>query len=196
MISAALNVSDTASPGVLSSGVSNPGSRLPDMAPQSPIVQQFGPELVDRLVSMSIENASVDFRETLIQSKLEFERQALELSSERAMYEQRLALLSGQREIANEQALAEIFDAESVRVAGELNSAWNDVEEILAQANLERISHDKALFRFLPTPEQEMASASVINQRSIIMLAAALVGGMMLGLLGFAVSRAVGDRPV
>jgi hypothetical protein len=143
---------------------------------------------------MSIENASVDFRETLINSKLEFERQALELSSQRAVYEQRLALLSGRLDIPNQDSLGEIFDAESDRVASELNAAWNDVEQILAQANLERISHDKELFRFLPTRNQVSESPSVINQRSIIMLAAAAIGGMMLGMFGFMISRAISNR--
>lgn len=194
VIDEALNARGSTSGSMMPDAVSDPALTTQGAAPQSPVVQQFGPELVDRLVSMSIENASVDFRETLIQSKLEFEREALELSSERAMYEQRLALLSGQREIPNRESLAEIFDIESIRVAGELNSAWNDVEQILAQANLERVSHDKELFRFLPTPEQESGGASVINQRSIILLAAALIGGMMLGMVGFMISRAVRAR--
>jgi hypothetical protein len=75
-----------------------------------------------------------------------------------------------------------------------LNAAWNDVEQILAQANLERISHDKELFRFLPTRNQVSESPSVINQRSIIMLAAAAIGGMMLGMFGFMISRAISNR--
>jgi hypothetical protein len=34
----------------------------------------------------------------------------------------------------------------------------------------------------------------VINQRSIIMLAAAAIGGMMLGMFGFMISRAISNR--
>lgn len=102
--------------------------------------------------------------------------------------------LSGRLDIPNQDSLGEIFDAESDRVASALNAAWNDVEQILAQANLERISHDKELFRFLPTRNQVIESASVINLRSIIMLAAAVLGGMMLGMFGFMTSRAIGNR--
>jgi hypothetical protein len=194
VIDAALNTRGSASGPVMAAAVGAPSLGMQEIAAQTSVVQQFGPELVDRLVSMSIENASVDFRETLINSKLEFERQALELSSQRAVYEQRLALLSGRLDIPNQVSLGEIFDAESDRVASELNAAWNDVEQILAQANLERISHDKELFRFLPTRNQVSESPSVINQRSIIMLAAAAIGGMMLGMFGFMISRAISNR--
>ncbi|MAN75931.1 MAG: hypothetical protein CML24_01715 [Rhizobiales bacterium] len=194
VIDAALNTRGSASGSVTTAAVDNRALGIPDIAPQYSVVQQFGPELVERLVTMSIENASVDFRETLINSKLEFERQALELSSQRAMYEQRLALLSGDLEIDNQSALAEIFNAESTRVANELNGAWNDVEQILAHANLERISHDKELFRFLPTRNQIGQSASLINQRAIVLLIAAAIGGMMVGMIGFLISRNVGNR--
>ena len=195
VIDTALNTRSLPSGSIMTPAVGDPALSTQDLAPQNSIVQQFGPELVDRLVSMSIENASVDFREALINSKLEFERQALELSSQREVYEQRLALLSGRVEIPNQDALGDIFDVESSRVASELNAAWSDVEQILAQANLERISHDKELFRFLPARDQVSESPSLINQRSIIMLAAAIIGGMMVGMIGFTLSRAIGNRP-
>src|SRR5690606_38035254 len=54
------------------------------------IVQQFGPELVDRLIGMSVENAGIAFRQRLLDDKLNFESRRLALSIQRDQIAQRL----------------------------------------------------------------------------------------------------------
>lgn len=196
VIDAALTIGNTsvATAPMANSGIGEPAFGFQAFGNPNSVVQQFGPELVDRLVLMSVENASVDFREALIQSKLEYERQALEFSADRAMFEQRLALISGEVDIPNREILADIFTEESERVASDLNTAWAEVETILAQANVARISHDRELFRFLPTPDQASNSRALIDSRSIVMLVAAALGGLILGMIAHMASGAIRNR--
>lgn len=165
----------------------------PSSSPTLPntVVQQFGPELVERLVAMSVENASVDFREDLIKTKLEYEREALELSAERDRIEHRLQLISGEAQIENEEVLVSIFTEESERLASELNATWDDIAAILDQANAERLSHDKKLFQFLPTEQSVSTNRELLSRRSIIMIVLAGIGGLMAGIALFFVKRAV-----
>ncbi|WP_196259672.1 hypothetical protein [Pelagibacterium limicola] len=158
------------------------------------IVQQFGPELVDRLVSMSVENAGVDFRESLIQAKLEYEQRALVLGVERERIAHRLALISEGRELVNESRLEEIFVTEADRLVEALNSDWDDVQAILAQANLERLAHDKQLFQPLPTPDAVGRTAEFISRTTLLAWIAAGFAGLLLGMFAFMI-RALLSNP-
>jgi hypothetical protein len=163
--------------------------------PVNNVVQQFGPELVDRLVTMSIENASVDFRETLIQRKLDFEREALELSSQRDRIEHRLSLISGESVLENSDVLADIFTTETQRLATELNTAWRDIDAILAQANAERISQDKALFKFLPTPQAASTNRDFFDRRTAIFLVGGAMAGLVLGIAAYFLAHSARRTP-
>lgn len=167
------------------------GAEAPMPSLPSTVVQQFGPELVERLVAMSIENASVSFREALLQTKLEHERNALRLAAESDRIEQRLALISGRQIIENEGILAETFALETDGIIDQLNAAWGDVNAILAQANIERISHDKALFSFLPTSERVIQGDGILSRRTFLLLFASAIGGILLGLMAHFVALSV-----
>ncbi len=160
-----------------------PGSAGSDNQVPGTIVQQFGPELVDRLIGMSVENAGIDFRETLIKSKLEYEQQALGLSAERKQIAQRLALIRGGQVIQNAAELEEIFATEATQLAEAINQQWVYLGSLLNQINLERVNFDKELFQPLPTVGQ-ISSNSGISIRSVaITLGMAAFLGLVAGLL-------------
>ena len=139
------------------------------------VVQQFGPELVDRLIGMSVENAGVGFRETLIQTKLDYEQRALELSGQHEKISRRLALIRGERQIQDAAALEQIFTNEARDLTASLNRQWTALNSILNQVNMERINFDKQLFQPLPTLDQ-VSQVGSLSLRSL---------GITLGMAGF-----------
>ncbi|WIY53230.1 hypothetical protein O9Z70_01415 [Devosia sp. YIM 151766] len=167
--------------GMTAAAAPSAGSTEPQVP--STIVQQFGPELVDRLIGMSVENAGIDFRETLIQNKLNYEREAIALTSERQKIAQRLALIVDDRAIPNAEELEIIFQEEATRLAEGLNQQWLAMGSILNQVNLERINFDKELFQPLPTLNQ-VGTADQMSIRTLVLtLGMAAFVGLVAGLL-------------
>lgn len=180
--------------GLSTAALAQDSEALSSMTAQLPttIVQQFGPELVDRLIGMSVENAGVTFRENLLEAKLSFEAEALDLGMARDRLQQRLSLISGQTRIENQAMLETVFTEEADRLVTSLNDYWAEVESILGQANLERLSHDVQLFRALPAAETAPSGTPLFSRNNILLLIAAGLGGLLMGMAGYAIWLTVG----
>lgn len=151
------------------------------------VVQQFGPELVDRLVGMSIENAGVGFRENLLNEKRKFESEAVSLTSSRDRLSKRLALINGGQGLSSD-SFATTFSDETARLLTSLNTQWMQVNNILTQAAAIRLTSDKALFRPLPTVEPVEASSVLLSRSNLIAWVASGFVGLLAGLVAYFVA--------
>lgn len=155
------------------------------------VVQQFGPELVDRLIDMSVENAGIGFRQRLLDEKLKFESERLALSIERDQLSQRLALIRGERQLENAERLSEIFTDETNKLVGDLNALWSQIDNILAQVNSQRLNYDKQLFKPIPTVNAVQDSSDVLSRTTLFVWAAAGGLGLLLGMMFYFGRRAL-----
>lgn len=155
------------------------------------VVQQFGPELVDRLIDMSVENAGVEFRQRLLDKKLEYESERLALSIQRDQLSRRLELIRGERRLENAESLSEIFTSEKNRLVADLNALWTQINNILVQVNSQRLNYDKQLFKPLPTTNAVQNSSDILSRGTLMVWIAAGALGFLMGMMIYLGRRAM-----
>lgn len=158
------------------------------------VVQQFGPDLVDRLIGMSVENASVAFREELVARKLQHQSFAVSQRIERERLLTRLALIRGDVPTANAEILQSVFDEESAKLVTGLNRIWHQADAILSRANVERLGYSERLFTLLPTPRTEESAVAWLSRTTIIAWVMAGFVGAFVGGLVYLISSTLRRR--
>lgn len=154
------------------------------IAAQPPLPADF----LERLVSMTVENAGVAFRETMLEYKLRLENEALVATLQRDMLANRVAAIAdvSGAPVAGRGGTQyeEVFARESEAVVGQLNLLWRQVDLILAQANLQRLNFDKQLFKPMPTANAVISQSPLLSRNTAVFVLGAgmigLVGGMLL----------------
>lgn len=150
------NMSDTqAGSTPMNGGVSSPVATL------NPSISTLGDSSVDKIVALSISSAGTEFREKLLDKKLDIEADISKKIMQRQMIERRLVGLRAPENDTTpgrKEKLTEVFDSTSDATISELNNIWKLCNELLSNLTVDRLNEDKLLFKSAPIAGVELST--------------------------------------
>jgi hypothetical protein len=160
-------------------------------------ISAIGDSVMNRIVSLSIDNAGIEFREELLNQKLETEQVVAEKVRERRLIELRLAGLKALGDAAlpaGVEKQAGVFDATATAAITELNEIWRLANEVLTLLSSDSLNDDKQLYTSMPLAEREENSPFYQSVYLWAVFGGLIVLSAIAGLIAYLLNSVVRQR--
>ncbi len=161
-------------------------------------ISAVGDAIMNKIVSLSIDNAGIEFRENLLKQKLEVEDSIAKKARERKLIELRLAglrELDGTTPAASIEKQASVFDATAKAAISELNDIWRLANEVLKLIGPDSINDDKQLYASMPISDRMQKTPFYQSVFLWSVLGGLIIIGSLVGMLAYLLNSAIKQRP-
>lgn len=154
---------------------------------------QFDGAFVDKIIELSKQGAGVEFEQGLLQKKLEMENLNVGLTDQKVRLTERRDAIVNNTLMPEVRAMLEgRLTATLDLTASEINRIWKDSFQFVDELNNKRFNFDKALYRLNELPSDiRIEKPGVISLRSLLIVAAIVTLGALIGFVNFAWRRAL-----
>ena len=180
----------SATDSVISGSMMNPTVNTAPPASIGTSITTVGDTVVDRVVALSVSSAMAEFKEKLLNEKLDIEKDIGSKIMTKQLIERRMAKIRAS-DSKNNSTYIGAFSTSAMSTISELNAVWRQINEILAVIADKRLGQDKLLYSPM------VLSGTVIDApfyRSLflwIQIFAIIFISLICGVVGFLVKSAV-----